>query len=174
MKKVAILYWGKGGSVEKAAHVVFDQFDPQVADLFDLESFNLGDLKGYKLVILGGSTIGAESWEEATNDNLWNRFFREIEDQDLSELTFAIFGLGNQVLYPDNFVDAVALFHEAVSKTGARIIGRWPTIGYKFTDSDALQADTFYGLALDEDTQPELTLERVQKWTGALKKEMNF
>lgn len=174
MKKVAILYWGKGGSVERAAHVVFDQFDPQAVDLFDLERFNVSNLTDYELAILGGSTIGAESWEEATNDNLWNRFFREIENKDLSKLTFAIFGLGNQVLYPDNFVDAIAIFHEAVSKTGARIIGRWPTQGYKFTDSDALQADTFYGLALDEDTQSEQTLERVQKWTDMLKKSMNF
>lgn len=174
MKKVAILYWGKGGSVEKSAHVVYNQFDTQEADLFALDDFNTKDLANYELVILGGSTVGAESWEETTNDNLWNHFFREIENQDLSKLTFAIFGLGNQVLYPDNFVDAIHIFHEAVSKTGARIIGRWPTKGYKFTDSDALQEDTFYGLALDEDTQSGLTPERVQKWIEILKKEMNF
>jgi flavodoxin I len=174
MKKIAILYWGKGGSVERAAHVVFNQFDPQEADLFALDNFDPQNLAGYKLVILGGSTIGAESWEETTNDNLWNHFFREIENKDLSGVTFAIFGLGNQVLYPANFVDALGIFHEAVSKTGARIIGKWPTEGYKFTESDGLQKDNFYGLALDEDTQAELTQERSKKWTDMLKKEMKF
>jgi flavodoxin I len=174
MKKIAVLYWGKGGSVERAAKVVFNQFDPQMTDLFDLESFNAQNLKGYELVVLGGSTIGAESWEETTNDNLWNHFFREIEGQDLSGVTFAIFGLGNQVLYPANFVDALGIFHDAITRMGARVIGPWPTNGYKFTESDGLQKDNFYGLALDEDTQPELTLQRAKKWTDALKKEMKY
>ena len=174
MKKIAVLYWGKGGNVEKAAKVVFNQFDPQMTDLFDLESFNTTDLTDYKLVILGGSTIGAENWEETTNDNRWNHFFREIEDQELSGVTFAVFGLGNQVLYPANFVDALGIFNDAIAKTGAKVIGKWPTEGYNFTDSEGLQKDNFFGLALDEDTQPERTLGRTQKWTGMLKKEMKF
>lgn len=174
MKKIAILYWGKGGNVERAAHVVFNQFDPQEADLFALDNFDPQNLSGYELVILGGSTIGAESWEEATNDNLWNHFFREIGNKDLSDITFAIFGLGDQVLYPANFVDAMGIFYTEISKTNAQIIGKWPTEGYKFTESDGLQKDNFYGLALDEDTQPELTLERSKTWTDALKKEMKF
>ncbi|MBE0649977.1 MAG: flavodoxin domain-containing protein [Bacteroidales bacterium] len=174
MKKIAILYWGKGGNVEKAAKVIFNQFDPQTTDLFALDSINTNSLTGYKLVILGGSTVGAENWEETTNDNRWNHFFREIENKDFSGVTFAVFGLGNQVLYPANFVDALGIFHEAISKTGARIIGAWPTVGYKFTDSDGLQKDSFYGLALDEDTQPDLTLERSKQWTDILKKEMKF
>lgn len=174
MKKIAILYWGKGGSVEKAAHVVFNQFDPQEADLFALDGFDTENVANYELVILGGSTVGAESWEETTNDNLWNQFFRKIEGKDLSGVTFAIFGLGNQVLYPANFVDALGIFHEALSKTNGRIIGNWPTEGYKFTESDGLQKDNFFGLALDEDTQSGLTQERSQKWTDMLKKEMKF
>ena len=145
-----------------------------MAELFDLESFNAKKVGNDQLVVLGGSTIGAESWEETTNDILWNDFFRESEDKDLSGITFAIFGLGNQVLYPANFVDALGIFRDAVTRTGARVIGTWPTDGYKFTESDGLQKDNFYGLALDEDTQPELTLERTKKWADALKKEMKF
>lgn len=174
MKKIAILYWGKGGSVERAAQVIFNQFDNQTADLFDLGSFDTKNLTGYELVILGGSTIGAENWEETTNDNKWNHFFREIESKELSGVTFAVFGLGNQVLYPANFVDALGIFNDAISKTGADIIGKWPTEGYNFTDSDGLQKDNFFGLALDEDTQPEMTRERVQNWTNMLKKGMKF
>ncbi len=174
MKKIAVLYWGKGGSVERAAQIIFNQFGNQTADLFDLGSFDTKNLADYELVVLGGSTIGAENWEDTTNDNQWNQFFREIEDQELSGITFAIFGLGNQVLYPANFVDALGIFSAAISKTGARIIGKWPTEGYQFTDSDGLQKDNFFGLALDQDTQPERTLERTLKWTDLLKKEMKF
>lgn len=131
-------------------------------------------LTRYKLVILGGSTVGAENWEEATNDNRWNRFFREIEGQDLSGITFAAFELGNQVLYPDNFVDGLEIFHTEISKIAARIIGKWPTEGYQFTNSNGLKEDAFYGLALDEDVQPELTEIRSKKWTNQLKKEMGY
>ncbi len=174
MKKVVLLYWGKGGNVEKAANTIYQQFDPEIIDIFPLDNFNVENLDQYKLVILGGSTVGAENWQDATNDNMWNNFLRKIENKDLSKLTFAAFGLGNQVLYPNHFVDGLGFFNEEISKTNAKVIGKWPTEGYSFTDSEGEENGMFYGLALDEDTEPELTAERAKKWTDELKKEMGF
>ena len=174
MKKVVILYWAKGGNVEKAANVVYGKLGSEMADIYDLESFDLSRLHQYELAILGGSTVGADNWEDATNDNMWNWFFRNIEGKDLSDLTFAAFGLGNQMLYPDNFVDALGIFHDEIAKTNARIIGRWPVTGYRFTNSEGAQKDEFYGLALDEDTEHELTDERVTRWLDQIYKEMEF
>ncbi|MBN2616179.1 MAG: flavodoxin domain-containing protein [Bacteroidales bacterium] len=174
MKKVVILYWAKGGNAEKAANVVYAKLGSEVADIFDLESFDMDQLLQYKLALLGGSTVGADKWEDATNDNMWNRFFRTIENRDLSEMTFAAFGLGNQLLYPDNFVDALGIFHDEIAKTNARIIGRWPVTGYRFTNSEGAQKDEFYGLALDEDTEPELTEDRVTRWLAQIQKEIEL
>ena len=172
MKKIALLYWGKGGNVEHAAQIVYKQFDPETIDLFDVPSFDLNNLGNYDLLILGGSTVGAENWEDATDDNKWNKFFREIQHKDLSGIKVAAFGLGNQVLYPEHFVDSLGIFKDELSKTNASLIGQWPTEGYKFTDSEGMHAGMFYGLALDEDNEPGLTEERAKKWIAQLKKEM--
>ena len=43
-----------------------------------------------------------------------------------------------------------------MKKTKAKIIGEWPIEGYRFTDSDGYDGKMFFGLALDEDRQPEL------------------
>ena len=46
--------------------------------------------------------------------------------------------------------------------------------GYNFTDSDGVEGDKFFGLALDLDQQDELTDERIDKWVNQIKKEAGF
>jgi len=172
MKKIALLYWGKGGNVERVAQIVYKQFDPETIDFFDVPSFDLENLSNYKLLVLGGSTVGAEKWEDATTDNMWNKFFREIQQKDLSGLKIAAFELGNQVLYPGHFVDGLGIVEAEIAKTNASLIGQWPTEGYVHTSSEGVQNKLFFGLALDEDNESELTPERAKKWVGQLIKEV--
>lgn len=174
MKKVILLFWGKGGNVEHAARKVHAKFDPATIDIMDVASFDVSTLRKYDLIILGGSTIGAEIWTDVKDDNEWSRFFVDIEKQDISGKKVAFFGLGNQVLYPDHFVDALGIFKAEMEKAKAKIVGYWPTEGYRFTDSDGYDGNQFFGLALDEDTQGELTEGRITKWTGVLKKEIGL
>ncbi len=174
MKKVLILFWGKGGNVERAARKVFRMFPSGQTDISDVVSFDVSTINNYDLIILGGSTVGAELWTDVKDDNEWNRFFRKVEKIDLSGKYVAFFGLGDQVLYPDHYVDALGIFKEEMLKTGATHIGNWPTGGYRFTDSDGMEGDHFFGLALDEDRQAEFTEERVKKWTDMLKEEVGL
>ncbi len=174
MKKIIVLFWGKNGNVEHVARKVYAMFDDAVCDISDVASFDVDTLNNYELMIFGGSTIGAENWFDAKNDNEWNRFFRNVESKDLSGIKVAFFGLGDQVLYPDHFVDALGVFQENALKMNANIIGQWPTEGYDFTDSDGVADGKFFGLAIDEDRQYELTDERVKTWTDILKKEMGL
>lgn len=171
MKKVILLFWGKGGNVERAAEKVYAMFDEDQIDIIDVESFDVATLTNYDLIILGGSTIGAEIWTDVKDDNEWSRFFLAIENIDLSGKFTAFFGLGDQVLYPDHYVDALGVFKEEMERTNATIIGEWPIEGYQFTDSDGYNGKMFFGLALDEDRQPELTEKRAKKWTDQIKKE---
>lgn len=171
MKEIVLLYWPKEGSVEKSAKKLFESFDKNEIDIFDLDSFDLKNLKNYKTIILGNSTVGAERWQDADNNNIWFGFFRDLKDYDISKHKIALFGLGNQVLYPAHFVDGLGFLYEEVKNLNGNIIGKWPTEGYSFTDSEAVEDDYFYGLALDEDFEPELTQERINKWIEQLKKE---
>ena len=174
MKKTVLLFWGKGGNVERAARKVYSMFEPSEIDLFDLGSFDSSTITDYDLIILGGSTIGAEVWMDVKDDNEWSRFFRAVEKIDLSGKYVAFFGLGDQVLYPDHYVDALGIFNQEMKDSNAKIIGEWPIEGYKFTDSDGFDGKMFFGLALDEDRQEELTIERSKKWIDLLKKEVGF
>jgi len=81
----------------------------------------------------------------------------------------AYFGAGDQVGYADNFQDAMGILEAKISQLGGKTVGQWPTTGYDFNESKALRNGQFVGLALDEDNQPELTAERIQKWTSQLK-----
>jgi len=111
---------------------------------------------------------------DVKDDNEWSRFFLAVKKIDLKGKFVAFFGLGDQVLYPDHFVDALGIFKEEMEQTDATIIGEWSIEGYRFTDSDGYNGDMFFGLALDEDSQAELTIERAEKWTSDLKKQIGF
>lgn len=174
MKKTALLYWVKGGNVERAARIIYHQFDAETIDLFALDEFDIDRINDYDLLILGSSTVGAENWEDTTNDNKWNEFFRTVQKMNLSNLTVAAFGLGNHVLYPNHFVDGLGIYHEEMTKTKARIIGFRPTEGYQFVNSEGAHNGMFYGLALDSDNEPEKTEVRAKKWVAQLKKEMEM
>jgi len=174
MKKIVLLYWGKGGNVERTAQKVYSMFDEKVIDMFDVVSFDTETLGNYELMILGHSTIGAENWNDAAADNEWNRFFREVESKDDCKIIAASFGLGNQILYPDHFVDGLGIYKDEMDKLNIRTIGRWPTDGYKFTDSDGEKDGFFYGLALDVDNETKLTEERIKDWTNLIKKEIGI
>ena len=169
MKKVVLLYWKKGGNVERAARKIFAMFDPALIEIYDVASIDVDTIDNYDLIILGGSTVGADHWSEASADNVWATFFRKLEEHNLVGKSMALFGLGDQVLYPDHFVDDIGILKEEADKVHANVIGRWPTAGYDFTNSDGAKDGMFYGLALDEDNQPELTDERIKQWTDFLK-----
>jgi len=172
MKRIVLIYWTKGGSVEKSAKKIYSQFDSNDIDIFDVGSFDVDTLDNYEMIIMGNSTVGAGKWEEADSDNKWNRFFREIEEHDLSNRKIALFGLGNQVLYPAHFVDGLGILNDEVKKVKGKLIGKWSTKGYSFTDSEGKEGDMFFGLALDEDNEAKLTDQRVKDWTDILKKEL--
>ncbi|HRY97760.1 MAG TPA: flavodoxin domain-containing protein [Bacteroidales bacterium] len=172
MKKSLLIYWPKGGNVDRAAHRIASSFGGVTLQL--VSDVDISTLAGYDLIILGGSTVGAENWEEAVESNAWGPFFHTMEKQGLrlDHTYVAFFGLGDHVLYPDHFVDGLGLLYEEFSKFGARLIGRWPAKGYDFTGSLGLDGDMFVGLALDEDHQPELTGGRIDAWVAGLKQEM--
>ncbi len=172
MKNIVLLYWPKGGNVENSAKKIFAQFNPNDIEMCDVESFDVDTLEDYKTIIMGSSTVGAENWIDAANDNLWNRFFRKIEEHDLSGHNIAVFGLGDQVLYPAHFVDVLGILNQEVVKVKGTLIGKWPTKNYSFTDSEGVEGDYFYGLALYEDNESDLTGQRVAQWVEQIKSEI--
>ena len=89
--------------------------------------------------------------------------------------TVAVFGLGDQIGYSEYFVDGIGILAKVVLENGGKIIGHWPTEGYDYDESKGLlNEDYFYGLALDEDNQPELTEERLSIWLSMLQQKLKI
>ena len=171
MNKTGLFYWPKQGNVETCANKIYEQFDKSEIDLHSIDEASKMDLANYKMIIVGGSTVGADVWEKASDNNIWFDFFSKLEEAGLKGKPVAIFGLGDQILYPDHFVDGMMIIKKEFDKVGAKLIGRWSTEGYDFTGSESIEEDKFIGLALDEDQQDELSDERVKTWVDQIKKE---
>lgn len=135
----------------------------------------LAEFLAYDALILGTSTLG-EGQLPGLSVGLaqpsWEEFLPQLAGLDLAGKTVALYGLGDQQKYPGEFVDAIGLLHAALSAGGARLVGRWPTAGYAFSASLAVDGDHFLGLALDQINQPALTDERLERWLAQLAAEL--
>jgi flavodoxin I len=173
MKKIALIYWPKKGSTETAAKKIYSKFDKNTIDIFTITDINTAEFGMYDAYIIGGSTTGADNWEAAHKDR-WTDFFKKVNKAEIKGKPFALFGLGNQVIYPANFVDNMVFLKELFEEHGAVIKGLWPTEGYDFSDSRAVEDGMFYGLALDFDQQPHLTDKRIDQWVAQVRKEFGI
>lgn len=171
MKKIGLFYWPKKGTVEFCAKKIYKKFPHEQIEMHSVDKIADVTLGKFDLFIVGGSTVGADVWQKAKKSNRWFDFFKVVEKAGLKDKPVAIFGLGNQILYPDHFVDGIKIIKDEFENAGAKLIGRWPTKGYEFTGSDSVEGDEFLGLALDEDQQDELTDERIDAWVKQISKE---
>lgn len=162
MKNIALIYWPSGGSVERCATVFGEKAEN--IELFKLEDLTPEKVASYDTFIFGGSTVGADHWSNDDSANSWSKFFAEIANYKLSGKKASIYGLGNQLIYPDQFVDGMAYIKKNLVAQGMTVTGAWSTEGYDFEESQSIEDNKFIGLALDEDAQPELTEERIEAW----------
>lgn len=165
-----IVYWPKGGSVEKVANKLETKLDSNNTTSSVIEELDYTGLAAAELIILGGSTVGSDHWTNSAYQDIWSAFFESITKQniDLKGKKVAIFGLGNQILYPAHFVDSMKEIASMATKTGATLVGATPSDEYHFDSSLAIEGDNFIGLPIDEDTEAELTDGRIEKWLAKL------
>ncbi|MGP4123188.1 MAG: flavodoxin FldA [Sodalis sp. (in: enterobacteria)] len=146
------------------------QLGTDIADVFDIAKSRKEDLEQYDRLFLG---IPTWYYGEAQCD--WDDFFPILEDIDFSSKIVALFGCGDQEDYAEYFCDAMGTLRDIIEQHGATLVGCWPTAGYHFEASKGLADDDhFIGLAIDEDRQTELTVERVDEWVKQVRAEMNL
>jgi len=172
MKKVGIFYGPQGGNTEVVAKKIAAAFEGFLVDLVFVNQAKVESLADYDLLVLGTATVGNDSWDGKHPRNGWDLFFPKLINSDLKGKKIALFGLGNQMMYPRNFVDAIGFFGKALEEKGVVLIGKTDTYGYSFEESSAHIGDSFIGLPIDHDTEEHLTDERVEKWVSSIKKEL--
>ncbi|HBG40209.1 MAG TPA: flavodoxin [Porphyromonadaceae bacterium] len=163
MSKIAILYGSSGGNTEQVAEKIKNLFDGN-ADLFNVDSVKLDEIKAYPYLILGTSTTGVGDLQDD-----WDSFLPTFSKADLSDKTVAIFGLGDSASFSDTFAQSMKVIYDAIhDKT--RLIGQVPDEGYTYDASEAVIDDTWVGLPIDEDNEYDQTDSRVEAWVAELKK----
>ena len=175
MSKTVLFFSPEGGNVNRVANKLGELIGNDKVDIIPVKEVEKGDLSKYNKIILVGSTVGADHWNNEILVDEWTEFFTKIEDTSFEKKKVAIVGLGNSVLYPSHFADGMAVLYERVIKQNAKVLGKVDSKGYDFEDSEALDDDGFFcGLAIDEDNEPELTAERLENWISILKPDFEF
>ena len=173
MKKTVILYWPEGGSVDKSAHKILAAIKPENADIFNLEEIDINLFDNYSCIIAGGSTVGAETWEEVSGNNHWTLFRNKCKENKISleGKKIAVFGLGDQIRYPHQFVNDMYEIYHTFTQLNATPTGKWPTKGYRFSSSKAVIDGMFVGLPLDDTNESDKTEKRIDLWIKELIKQ---
>lgn len=167
MAKIGLFYATESGTTKKVAQMIRKQFGESEVDIYNVTKAKADDLRKYSAIIFGTPTLGMGELPETLD-----AFLPTLEEVEFAGKTVALFGLGNQEDYPDEFVDALGILYKKLKKRGARFIGTWPTDSYEFSQSKAVINGEFIGLVIDHDNQEDLTPERIAEWVEQVKSEL--
>ena len=163
--KVGIVFGTCTGNTEELAEVIRDHLGLEDECLQDVARMEAADLANFDFLI-----IGIPTWHIGELQDDWYGIHEDLDEVDMTGTQIALFGLGDQLGYSDTFLDGMGILYDKFLERGATgNVGFWPTDGFEFDDSKALKDGQFCGLAIDQDCQPELTDERVEKWCQILK-----
>jgi len=174
MSKTAIFYGPLKGAVNRVANKLKDVIGEDKVEMLPVNTATVADIEKYDKIIFGMSTVGKDTWDSTYSNNDWAKFLPEIGKTRYEGKTIAIFGLGDHVTYAATFVDHIAVLARELTKNGAVLTGQVSTEGYEFDESEAVVDGKFLGLPIDEDFEPELTDERVEKWVKQISSEFGF
>lgn len=167
MSKTGIFYSFSSTKTAKVAEKIREEFGPE----FTIQPVNAEELTIEQFLSFTNLILGVPTWFDGELPIYWDEFVPAIEDLNLTGKKIAIYGLGNQVEYPENFGDAVGIMAELVTERGAEIVGLTSTEGYSYESSRAESNGRFLGLILDQETQPRLSNERISKWVKEIKEQ---
>lgn len=163
-KKILIIYAPQGGYTEKIAFEISKKLSDYSCSLISGIDLTTEKLNNYTNIIIGIATLGNDAWSSKNQDPDSSNIQKIISQYDFSDKIIALFGLGNSILYPSHFVDDMGIFEEQLLKQNAKIIGYTNSKNYTFKDSKALRGDLLCGLAIDNDTEPEKTNDKISQW----------
>lgn len=169
MSKIVIIYSFHTQKSKKVAEKVIEAFG-----IDQITAINAEELTTEVFEENDHFILSAPTWFDGELPNYWDEFVPALEDMDLKNKTFAVFGLGDQKGYTENFCDAIGILVEILEDCGATIIGHTPLDGYTYESSKAQRGDKFVGLPLDQENQGRLTQGRVDNWVAQLKEEMGM
>ena len=169
MEKIGLIYGSDTGMTEEVTNSIIEEWTLSEIEVFEASYVKNSDIENFDVLFLGLST-----WYDGDLQSDWENYFKKFETMDFTNKTIALYGLGDQYGYGEYFIDGVGILAKVILEKGGKIIGHWPTEGYDYEISKAEieGEDLFYGLAIDEDNEPELTEDRIKEWLTILEGEL--
>lgn len=160
--KIGLFYGSTTCYTAMAAERIQTEIGEELVDIHDIKETGLSKTAEYDVLILGIST-----WDYGELQEDWGELWDGLNELKIQGKTIALFGLGDQVNYSEWYLDAMGMLFDELQNKGANFIGQWPNQGYDFEASKALNASQshFVGLALDDDSQYDLSEQRIVDWS---------
>ncbi|MCX6220757.1 MAG: flavodoxin [Bacteroidia bacterium] len=168
MRKIAIVYSFNSTKSAKIASKIAASFKNH-----KVEELNVESCKGEEFLLYDSYILSVPTWFDGELPNYWDEILPALSKLALKGKKIAVFGLGDQKNYPENFCDAVGILADFFEELGATIIGFTSPEGYTFESSKALKNNILKGLLLDQENQSKLSDERILKWTKQLEIEFS-
>lgn len=162
--KVGIFYGSTTGNTAGVAEAICAELGDSVAKVVNVTEIGPKVFEKFEHLVLGVPT-----WHIGEMQEDWADMLTKLEGTSLKGKKCAVFGLGDGVGYPDTYVDAMQELWDAFKPLGAELVGLWPTEGYIFEKSKAIQDGKFLGLVIDIENQNDQTEARVKQWTSELR-----
>ena len=167
---IGLFFGSTTANTERIAEIIWDKLYDHGCDIHDIRTLigseskfgiksDNPDIAKYDKIILMIPTWDFGEWQED-----WENLLPIIKEIDWKDKIVALIGLGDQIGYHEYYQDCMGMMYDIITPLGAKCIGFTSTDGYEFTASKAVRDNKFVGLAIDEDSQPELTMERIDKW----------
>ena len=168
MKKTGIIYSFNTQKTSKVAKRIQEAFGKEWnSELVNVEEITPEIFLAFDILICGTAT-----WFDGELPNHWDEFVPDLEEMDLSGKTVALFGLGDQKGYPENFLDGMGILAEIMEGQGANLVGHTSIEGYSYESSRAERGDQFCGLGIDYESQGSKNKDRISNWVEKLKLEL--
>ena len=171
---VGIWYSSSTGNTETVASYIASAAGG--LDYNDIADAKDSDIEGADALIVGAPTwhTGADEQRSGTSWDDW--LYDTLPKLNVQGKKVAVFGVGDQESYSDNFCDAAGELYDLLKAKGCTMYGMTSAEGYSHQDSKALVdgGDKFCGLMCDEDNQYDLSEERAKAWIAQLKAEGFF
>ena len=158
-------------AAEKIAEAINGLCGTELVSLHNIASDSIELMSEYQYLVLGIPT-----WDYGELQEDWESNWEAIDSLDFTGKQVAIYGLGDQIGYPEWFQDALGYLLVKIVNLGASTVGAWPNQDYSFEQSKALTEDGqfFVGLPLDDENQFELSDDYIAKWSQQILREFGL
>eukprot|EP00586_Coscinodiscus_wailesii_P021803 CAMPEP_0172491064 /NCGR_PEP_ID=MMETSP1066-20121228/21749_1 /TAXON_ID=671091 /ORGANISM="Coscinodiscus wailesii, Strain CCMP2513" /LENGTH=184 /DNA_ID=CAMNT_0013259903 /DNA_START=306 /DNA_END=857 /DNA_ORIENTATION=+ len=121
-----------------------------IAEAAGLTAEDIGDATDDEIVGHDSLIVGAPTWhtgaDEQRSGTPWDDWLYDtLPNIDVSGKKVAVFGVGDQQSYNDNFCDAAGELYDLFTAAGAKVYGMTSTEGYDHSESKAEVDGKFVG-----------------------------